>query len=65
LFCFDQDPNVKLIRELRAENARLRAMLGEPVVSFILCHLLLDFQFLSVAWHAAMVKLTWLNSFQT
>ena len=28
----EQDPNVKLIRELRAENARLRALLSDATV---------------------------------
>jgi len=28
----EQDPNVKLIRELRAENARLRALLNDATV---------------------------------
>ena len=30
---FSQDPNVKLIRELREENARLRAMLGQNMAT--------------------------------
>ena len=34
LFHWHQDPNVKLIRELREENARLRALLGKSVVRF-------------------------------
>lgn len=29
----NQDPNVKLIRELRAENARLRALLSDATVT--------------------------------
>ena len=33
LYIFSQDPNVKLIRELREENARLRAMLGQNMAT--------------------------------
>ena len=33
LYFSPQDPNVKLIRELREENARLRAMLGQNMAT--------------------------------
>ena len=43
-----QDPNVKLIRELRAENARLRALLGDAVVRTKHCYLNVSLQVLNL-----------------